>query len=131
MARLYEGASGLSVVFYLIIIVGGFLFGTKTHHDKQKERRKAEKKYEKEMKKSQLHHDSELEKYQEFLRWQEEELIEHRKLEDPFWHYYDDVEGKMKTIPGDMNYPSPRPPQKRWDGKTQQEYYHFYPQEKE
>jgi len=132
MKRLYDGAGSAAIVFYLIIVVGGFLFGTKSQHDKIKQRRKLEKQHEKKMQQREAYRDSQWEQFkkehEELEKEQLEELIYHRKMNDPFWHYYDEIEDKVKPIPGDMQYYPPPLPRLEWNSQGEK-YYKWKPQD--
>lgn len=114
MKKICEGVSGITLLFYLIIVSGGFLFGTKSHYDKAKQRRKLEKKYEKKLK-----------RYEERLQQEIKQNQEYQKLEDPRWHYYDEVDQRFKPIPGDFNKEPPPPPTKSFDETTNKSWYLF------
>jgi len=103
MKRLYEGASAASVVFFLIIVVGGFLFGTKTHKDKSRHNRKVEEKVEKAKRERDEH-------YQDQMSEDTEELEYLRKMNDPLWHYYDEEKMRYEPIPGRYNVDVPARP---------------------
>jgi len=103
MKGLYEGASAASVVFFLIIVVGGFLFGTKTHKDKSRHHRKVEEKVEKAKRERDEH-------YQGKMPDDAEELEYLRKMNDPLWNYYDEETMRYEPIPGRYNVDTPKRP---------------------
>ena len=114
MKKMYEGASAISVVFFLIIVVGGFLFGTKTHIEKSNNKRKTENKVSKSERKRDERHKKNAESmekiYQERDKEREEELDYLRKMNDPLWHYYDEESDSFVTVPGRYNADVPHVP---------------------
>ena len=107
MKRLYEGVSVTSVIFFLIIVVGGFIFGTKTHKNKSRHTRKVEEKVEKKVEKA----NREKDKYhQDQMSDTAEELEYLRKMHNPLWNYFDEETNRFKPIPGKYNVDVPRRP---------------------
>jgi hypothetical protein len=114
MKRMYEGASAISVLFFLIIVVGGFLFGTKTHIEKSKNKQKIEKKVSKSEKRDAERYNSTIREMDDSNRKTVQDLeaeLEHlRKMNDPLWHYYDENSDSYVPIPGKYNQDTPRIP---------------------
>lgn len=108
MKRLYEGASALSVAFFLIIVVGGFIFGTKIHNDKSRHRKELREKVNKTDRYKDKVHKKELESV-------ERELEYLKKMNDPLWHYYDEESDEFLPIPGKYNVDIPKIPRKYSD----------------
>lgn len=101
MKRLYEGASVVTAIFFLVVVIGGFLLGTKSHHDKSKHNAKIEKKVEK----AKREKDKQFyEQLPDFAR----DLEYNLKMNDPLWNYYDPDTDSFRPIPGDYNEDTPR-----------------------
>ena len=104
MKRMYEGASAVSVIFFLIIVVGGFLFGTKTHIAKSNNKRKTEKRVSKaERRDAERHRDAVKDvddSHRKTVQDLEAELEYLRKMNDPLWNYYDEESDSYVPLPG-------------------------------
>lgn len=100
MKRLFEGATATTIVFFLIIVIGGFIFGTSKQVSKAYQKSSADKRVEKtERKKDQKYHD---------LKKNTDEEIEHlKKMNDPLWHYWDEKSESFLPIPGRYNVDVP------------------------
>ena len=129
MKKVFEGASIISAVLLIITAACAFIFNVKIQKDKSKERRRADHKIEKVEKKKNQYHSEILrkrdreekkkdQKHLEIIRERDIEreknegkLDHYKKLNDPFWHYYDPEEGEFKTLPGKygIDDPPPRP----------------------
>ncbi len=105
MKKLYEGASLASGVLFLIIVIGGFIFGIKTHKDKSRHNSKVEEKVEQAKREKDKY-------YKEKFHNDAEELEYLRKMNDPLWHYYDEETFRFEPIPGKYNGGVPLRPRK-------------------
>lgn len=99
MKKIYEGASVVSAILLLLTAASAFIFNVKTHTDKRKVQRKEERKAEKRMEEQRRRHKDNLSPIQAELEY-------YKKLDDPFWHYYDH-EGEVQVKPGKYGVDDP------------------------
>ena len=100
MKKLYEGASVVTAIFFLIVVIGGFIFGTKTHSDKSKYKAKVEKKLEKAKREKDKQFYDQLPDYSRDLEY-------NLKMNDPLWNYYDPDTDSFRPIQGDYYKDTP------------------------
>ena len=100
MKRLFEGATLTTIILFLIIVAGGFIFGTSKQVSKARHRSKSDKRLEKSERKKD-------EQYKELQQKSREEIEYLHKMNDPLWHYWDDKAEKFVPIPGKYNVDIP------------------------
>jgi uncharacterized protein HemX len=111
MKKVFEGASIVSAILLILTAACAFIFNVKNQSDKSKERKRAERHIEKSEKKKDSHYSQQLRDLEKEKEKSDEELDHYKKLNDPFWHYYDPEKGEFNTLPGKygVDDPPPRP----------------------
>lgn len=109
MKKLYEGASIVSAILLVLTAASVFFFNVNNHKQKRKAKRhehKMESKKESDFQKR----IKQINRENEHTR---KEIEYYKKLQDPFWHYYDEEAQEMKVLPGP--YDPLHPPYKAKD----------------
>jgi len=98
MKKVFEGASVVSAILLILTAACAFIFNVKSQKDRSKERNRADRQIEKAEKKKDSHYSQQLRELEKEKEKSDGELEHYKKLNDPFWKYYDPEEDPQPHI---------------------------------